>query len=322
MQVALPYSFNHTLQQHKLPVLTRSKLSELQINLGYRCNQACEHCHVEAGPKRTEELTWDSMEKILAWAREANISSVDLTGGAPEMNPNFKRFVQGFLAMGASITSRCNLTILMESGYEDLAQWYANNGVRIVASLPCYTQENVDKQRGKGVFGKSIDGLKKLNSLGYGVKPSMPLTLVYNPGGPFLPPAQESLESEYKERLAKDFDIVFTNLITITNLPVKRFEHYLSRTNQLTDYMELLVNNFNPSTTETLMCKHLISVDWQGYIYDCDFNQMLEMPMPGKGRTQLWDLDPNTLEQAEIAVGKHCYGCTAGAGSSCGGSLT
>ena len=224
--------------------------------------------------------------------------------------------------MGASITSRCNLTILMESGYEDLAQWYANNGVRIVASLPCYTQENVDKQRGKGVFGKSIDGLKKLNSLGYGVKPSMPLTLVYNPGGPFLPPAQESLESEYKERLAKDFDIVFTNLITITNLPVKRFEHYLSRTNQLTDYMELLVNNFNPSTTETLMCKHLISVDWQGYIYDCDFNQMLEMPMPGKGRTQLWDLDPTTLEQAEIAVGKHCYGCTAGAGSSCGGSLT
>lgn len=322
MQVALPHSFNNTLRQHNLPLLTRSALSELQINLGYRCNQACEHCHVEAGPKRTEELSWDAMQKILAWTKAARINSVDLTGGAPEMNPNFKRFVQGFLDMGASVISRCNLTILIEPGYEDLAQWYADNGIRIVASMPCYTQENVDKQRGKGVFGKSIDGLKKLNALGYGAKPSMPLTLVYNPGGAFLPPAQENLEAEYKTRLAQDFNIVFTNLITITNLPVKRFEHYLSRTKQLTDYMNLLVDNFNPSTADTLMCRHLISVDWQGYVYDCDFNQMLEMPLASKGKMQLWDLDPTTLHDASIAVGKHCYGCTAGAGSSCGGALT
>ncbi len=322
MQTTLPYSFNNTLKQHQLPKLTRSNLSELQINLGYRCNQACEHCHVEAGPKRTEEMTWETMEKVIAWAQKTQITAVDLTGGAPEMNPHFKRFVKAFLAMGTQVTSRCNLTILMEPGYEDFAQWYADNKVRIVASLPCYTQDNVDKQRGKGVFGKSIDALIQLNTLGYGVDPDMPMTLVYNPGGPFLPPSQENLEAEYKQRLKADFGISFTNLLTITNLPIKRFEHYLERTNQLDDYLTLLVDNFNPMTTSTLMCRHLISVDWQGYVYDCDFNQMLEMPLSGKPKTQLWNVNADSLFEQGIAVAKHCFGCTAGAGSSCGGALT
>lgn len=322
MHTTLLYSFNTTLKQNHLPLLTRSKLSELQINLGYRCNQACEHCHVEAGPKRTEEMTWETMEKVLTWAKKAKITAVDLTGGAPEMNPHFKRFVSAFLDMGAQVTSRCNLTILMEPGYEDFAQWYANNKVRIVASMPCYTKDNVDKQRGKGVFGKSIDALVELNRLGYGIKADLPMTLVYNPGGPFLPPAQETLQAEYKQKLMDDFGITFTNLLTITNLPIKRFEHYLARTNQLDEYLTLLVDNFNPMTTETLMCRHLISVDWQGYVYDCDFNQMLEMPLSGKPKQALWEIDAADLFEEDIAVGKHCYGCTAGAGSSCGGALT
>lgn len=322
MQTTLNYSFNNTLQQHQLPPLRRGKLSELQINLGYKCNQACEHCHVEAGPKRTEAMSWETMEKVIAWAQKNHITAVDLTGGAPEMNPHFKPFASAFLAMGAQVTSRCNLTILMEPGYEDLAQWYADNKVKIVASLPCYTQDNVDKQRGKGVFGKSIDALVLLNSLGYGIESALPMTLVYNPGGPFLPPAQADLEAEYRQRLKHDFDISFTNLLTITNLPIKRFAHYLERTNQLDDYLHLLVDNFNPMTTDTLMCRHLISVDWQGYVYDCDFNQMLEMPLAGKPKQALWTLDANNLLADKIAVAKHCYGCTAGAGSSCGGALT
>ncbi len=319
---ATSHSFAATLQQHKQAPLKRAQLSELQINLGYRCNQACEHCHVEAGPKRTEEMSWSTMQKIVAWAEQAGIKAVDLTGGAPEMNPHFKAFVEAFLDLGIQVTARCNLTILMEPGYEDVAQWYADNKVRIVASLPCYTQDNVDQQRGKGVFGKSISALQQLNELGYGTKPALPLTLVYNPGGPFLPPAQASLEAEYKQKLKDDFSIVFTNLLTITNLPIKRFEHYLSRTNQLDDYMDLLADNFNPDTTETLMCRHLISVDWQGAVYDCDFNQMLEMPLGGKPKQSLWQIDPTALQNQAVAVAPHCFGCTAGAGSSCGGALT
>ncbi|MEE9447547.1 MAG: arsenosugar biosynthesis radical SAM (seleno)protein ArsS, partial [Arenicellales bacterium] len=276
-------------------------------------------------PKRTELMTWETMERILAWAKEAGIKSVDLTGGAPEMNPHFKEFILGFQAIGAEIISRCNLTILMEPGYEDLAQWYADHKIKLVSSLPCYTKENVEAQRGKGVFGKSIEALQKLNKLGYASDAvsgsALPLDLVYNPGGPFLPPAQASLELEYRTRLKEDFNITFSNLFAITNLPIKRFEHFLKRTNQLDSYQSLLVENFNPSTVEALMCRQLVSVDWLGNVYDCDFNQMLEMPLAGKPLQKVWEIDAASLDENLIAVDKHCYGCTAGAGSSCGGAL-
>ena len=227
MDIRVKHNFKQTLEAHQLPDLKRAALTNLQINLGYLCNQACEHCHVEAGPKRTELMEWETMERILAWAKKANIRSVDLTGGAPEMNPHFRRFVEACLAQGVSVISRCNLTILMEPGYEDLANWYADHKVRLVSSLPCYTRENVESQRGKGVFGKSIDALLKLNKAGYALQPDLPLDLVYNPGGPFLPPAQAALEQDYKSHLKEDFGIEFSNLLTITNLPINRFEHFL-----------------------------------------------------------------------------------------------
>ena len=321
MDTRVNHNFNQTLLNSGLPALTRTPLTDLQINLGYLCNQACEHCHVEAGPKRTELMTWETMQKILAWAEIANIKSVDLTGGAPEMNPHFKQFVSAFQALGAEVISRCNLTILMEPGYEDLAEWYAKHRVKLISSLPCYTKENVEAQRGKGVFGKSIDALLKLNKLGYAKLAELPLDLVYNPGGPFLPPEQASLEQEYRTRLKEDFDIEFSNLFAITNLPIKRFEHFLKRTGQLDSYQTLLVENFNAATVDHLMCKHLVSVDWLGNVFDCDFNQMLEIPLANQAQQKVWDLEVNTLDGLPIAVAKHCYGCTAGAGSSCGGSL-
>ena len=321
MDIRVRHNFSETLQSHDLPDLHRTQLSDLQINLGYLCNQACEHCHVEAGPKRTELMDWETMQKILAWAKQAGIRSVDLTGGAPEMNPHFRKFIKAFQDQGADIISRCNLTILTEPGYEDLAGWYAENQIRLVSSMPCYTRKNVEQQRGKGVFAKSIEALRKLNEAGYGYDPELPLDLVYNPGGAFLPPAQFALEQDYKTRLKDDFGIEFSNLLTITNLPIKRFEHYLSRSGQLESYLSLLVENFNPCTVGNLMCRQLISVDWQGNVFDCDFNQMLDMPLSGGAQTKLWDLDAHTLEGQAIAVNTHCYGCTAGAGSSCGGAL-
>ncbi len=321
MDIRVRHNFTQTLQSHDLPDLRRTQLSDLQINLGYLCNQACKHCHVEAGPKRTELMDWDTMQKILDWAKDAGITSVDLTGGAPEMNPHFREFILAFQDQGAHIISRCNLTILMEPGYEDLAGWYAAHKVQLVSSMPCYTQENVEQQRGKGVFGKSIDALRTLNEVGYAHNPELSLDLVYNPGGAFLPPAQIALEQDYKMRLKDDFGIKFSNLLTITNLPIKRFEHYLSRSGQLESYLSLLVENFNPCTVGNLMCRQLLSVDWQGNVFDCDFNQMLDMPLAGKPQSKLWDVDTNGLNGLPIAVNTHCYGCTAGAGSSCGGAL-
>ena len=322
MDIKVNHDFNQMLKLHDHRPIRRSKLSDLQINLGYLCNQACEHCHVEAGPKRTEMMSQETMRKIVHWAKENEVKSVDITGGAPEMIPGFRTFCDQLLALGISITSRCNLTVLFEPGMEGLAQWYADRNIRLVCSLPCYTPQNVDKQRGKGVFGKSIKGLQALNAAGYGRERNKLIDLVYNPIGPVLPPSQQSLQMDYKERLKNDFDIDFNSLLTLTNLPVKRFEHFLSRTGQLQSYMQLLVDNFNPTTVEPLMCRHLISVDWQGYVYDCDFNQMLELPLAATGRKQLWEIDSTKLENAPITVGKHCFGCTAGAGSSCGGSLT
>ena len=315
-------NFNQTLQQHHLFPLTRTALTELQINLGYLCNQACEHCHVEAGPKRTEIMTLDTMQKILTWAADNDIRRADLTGGAPELIPGFRWFVEELLKLNITVTSRCNLTVLFEPGQTDLATWYANRKVRLVCSLPCYTAKNVEMQRGKGVFGKSIAALQQLNNEGYGRSTDLILDLVYNPIGPNLPPPQSDLQHDYQIRLQDDFGIAFNNLLTITNLPIKRFKHFLQRTGQLENYMQLLIDNFNPATVEPLMCRNLISVDWRGFLYDCDFNQMLELPMAAARGKQLWDITCDQLTNAPIAVGEHCFGCTAGAGSSCGGALT
>lgn len=314
-------SFNEVLSQNGLGRLKRDQLTDLQINLGKLCNQACNHCHVDAGPKRTEIMTWDTMEKIIQWVAHANIQHVDITGGAPELNPNFRRFTEQILDYGIKVTSRCNLTVLFEPGQEDLAQWYVDHKVRLVCSLPCYTKDNVEAQRGKGVFDKSIEALQLLNALGYATDPELPLDLVYNPGGAHLPPSQQSLENDYKNRLWQDFQIRFNNLFALANLPINRFAHFLHREGKSQEYQKLLVDNFNADTVNHLMCRFLISVDWLGQVYDCDFNQMLEIPMGTDNNRYLWDIDPNRLGSEHIRVNRHCFGCTAGAGSSCGGSL-
>jgi len=314
--------FSQTLRDHGLWPLTRAPLSELQINLGKLCNQACNHCHVDAGPKRTEIMTWNTMDKILSWSKKAGIQKVDLTGGAPEMNPDFKKLVNAFIDNGIQVTARCNLSILLEPGYEDMVNWYAERKIRLVCSLPCYTKENVDSQRGKGVFDKSITALKQLNLAGYGKTEELQLDLVYNPGGASLPPDQVKLEHDYRQRLADDFNISFSNLLTITNLPISRFKHYLEKTGQIDTYQKLLSDNFNAGTIPGLMCRHLISVDWLGYVYDCDFNQMINLPMSAKTPVLLWDMTDYGLDGKTIGVRDHCFGCTAGAGSSCGGALT
>lgn len=316
------HDFPRALHQHGLPPLTRGPLQELQVNLGYRCNQACEHCHVEAGPKRTEMMDAATVDNILAWTKKNPIAGADLTGGAPELNPEFRRLVDGLRAQGIAVTSRCNLTVLLEPGQEDLAEWYAAREVRLVCSLPCYTEANVETQRGKGVFAKSITALQTLNQHGYGHRPHLIIDLAYNPLGPTLPPPQAGLENDYKHRLKADFGIVFNNLLTITNLPINRFAHYLERSGQRDSYQHLLADNFNPDTVPSLMCRHLLSVDWRGYLYDCDFNQMLDLPLAAAPRKQLWDITAAQLQHASVAVGSHCFGCTAGAGSSCGGALT
>ncbi len=315
------HDFNEVLKTHGCFPLRRTRLSELQLNIGYLCNQACEHCHVEAGPKRTEMMTWETMEKILGWAKHNHIKAVDITGGAPEMIPHFRDFCDGFIAQGINITSRCNITVMYEPNQGDLAQWYAARKIRLVCSLPCYTPKNVDQQRGKGVFGKSISGLQAFNAVGYGRAADLTIDLVYNPIDAVLPPDQIELQNDYKCRLKQDFDIDFNNLLTITNLPINRFEHYLYRTDQLESYQQLLVDNFNPATVAPLMCRHLLSVDWQGYVYDCDFNQMLGLPLAATGKKRLWEISSRQLDHGPVALAKHCFGCTAGAGSSCGGAL-
>ncbi len=314
--------FQEQLQQRGLNPLTRDNLQELQINLGYRCNQACTHCHVEAGPNRTEEMSWDTMLKVLGWLDRSSIRQVDLTGGAPEMNPHFRRFCTQLRRKNIGVTARSNLTILTEPGYETYPAWYAEQKIRVTASLPCYTPDNVDQQRGRGVFGKSIQALQQLNAQGYGQDSQLPLTLVFNPNGATLPPDQATLEAEYKQRLKDDFGICFTNLLTITNLPIKRFRHSLERAGELADYFQLLGDNFNPATLPGLMCRSLLSMDWQGRVFDCDFNQMLQLPLANRASRYLWELDPGTLKNTPIAVNDHCLGCTAGAGSSCSGALT
>lgn len=318
--------FGERVAQNPIGTLTRAAVEVLQINLGKRCNQACHHCHVDAGPKRKEEMDTKTAKRLMQLlAQSPETTTLDITGGAPELNANFRYLVQTARKMGKKVIDRCNLSILFEPGQETLAQFLADEGVEITASLPCYSQENVDKQRGKGIFDKSIRGLQLLNQLGYGQEGSnLELHLVYNPGGAFLPPAQVQLELAYKDKLMEDFGIVFNNLFTITNLPISRFRKSLERGGQLPSYMQLLEENYNEGTLENLMCRFQVSVGWQGHLYDCDFNQMLDIPTSTHlaVRPTIWDIESlSDLGRGNIAVENHCYGCTAGAGSSCGGAL-
>jgi radical SAM/Cys-rich protein len=313
--------FASVLREHGLDPLARPVLSTVQINVGKICNQACHHCHVDAGPKRTESMTEETASRILAVLEASRgIQTVDITGGAPELNPNFRLLVVDSQRHGRRVIDRCNLTILLEPGFEQLGEFLAGQTVEIIASLPCYTRENVDRQRGRGVFDKSIQALQLLNQLGYGIDERLPLHLIYNPLGAFLPPPQESLEADYKRRLSENFGIRFNHLYTLANMPISRFAGQLAREGKQDIYMSLLASRFNPQTVERLMCRSLVSVSWDGRLYDCDFNQMLELPEPG--RRTVWDISSfDGLAPALITTAEHCFGCTAGAGSSCGGKL-
>ncbi len=316
--------FETKLDSHGLR-LRRTRPRVLQINVGKLCNLTCMHCHVNAGPGRKEIVTRETIDRILAWQAEARLPIIDLTGGAPEMIPDFRTFISRLreLDAGATIIDRCNLTILLEPGYEDLAEFLAAHRVEIVASMPCYSAENVNAQRGEGVFEASIAALQRLNVIGYGVDPGLPLHLVFNPNGAKLPGPQAELEADYKREFRTHFGIEFNKLYTITNLPVSRFASWLRHNGKYEDYMNLLIGAFNPATVEGLMCRDTINVSWLGEVFDCDFNQMLKLPMGDIARAprHVWDIDPDTLEGASITMGDHCFGCTAGAGSSCGGAI-
>ena len=302
------------------PPVHRASLETLQVNLGYLCNLSCVHCHVNAGPHRTEQMDRETIDGLLALLDRASIQTLDLTGGAPELNPHFRYLVSEARALGVHVIDRCNLTVLLEPGQEDLAEFLAEQHVEICASLPCYVQENVEAQRGKGVYDASIEALQQLNALGYGAEQI--LNLAYNPVGPVLPPPQEALEAEYRRELKDRFGIRFNHLMTITNMPISRFGSVLLAQGQYTEYMHLLRENFSQSNMETLMCRRLISVDWQGFLYDCDFNQMLDLPLLASDRRRhIRDLLSTLTLDEPIITGEHCYGCAAGQGSSCGGAL-
>ncbi len=312
------------LKQSDFPAIRRKKLETLQVNLGYLCNQSCLHCHVNAGPRRTEIMDEGTVRTVLKFLAASDVETLDLTGGAPEMNPHFRDIVKGARSLGVTVTDRCNLTILEEPGYEDMAEFLAENKVEVIASLPCYTEDNVNAQRGKGVFDASINALKRLNALGYGRGGSgLILNLVYNPLGPSLPPDQDVLEATYKKELKDRHGIVFDHLFTITNMPIKRFGSTLISRGQFAEYMQLLRDAYREENLDGVMCRSLISVDWQGFVYDCDFNQMLGLPLHGEGkfRPHLSGLIGKEMQGNPIVVMDHCYGCTAGQGSSCGGAL-
>jgi len=315
--------FHATLDERGLGPLRRAPVARLQVNVGRRCDLACHHCHVEAGPNRTEMMDARTAERVLELlARSPGVESLDLTGGAPELNEQFRPLIQGARALGRQVIDRCNLTVLLIPGQEDTAGFLADHRVKMVASLPCYTSETVDRQRGRGVFDRSLTALRRLNQLGYArAGTGLELDLVYNPPGASLPPPQAELEARFREELRQLFGIEFDALITITNMPVKRFAHQLAREGRDTEYQCLLVNAFNPDTVPGLMCRHMVSVDHDGRLFDCDFNQMLDLPL-GAGPKSIWDLaDLGELEAAAIQTDSHCFGCTAGAGSSCGGAL-
>ena len=315
----------HLLTRTDFPPLRRRTINTLQLNLGYRCNQSCLHCHVNAGPTRKEEMTPETIAAVIAFiAASPDIHTIDLTGGAPELNPEFRNLVVTARARGLRVIDRCNLTILEEPGFEDMAGFLAAHKVEIVASLPCYSQDNVDKQHGDGVFEASIRSLQKLNALGYGKAQSgLVLNLVYNPQGPNLPTPQVDLEADYKRHLADEFNIVFNQLFTITNMPIQRFGSTLISKGQFNSYMATLRAAHRDENLEQVMCRNLLSIDWQGYVFDCDFNQQLGLALHGKtdARLHISEATMMRLDEMPIRVADHCYGCTAGQGSSCGGAL-
>jgi radical SAM/Cys-rich protein len=312
------------LTKSDFPSIVREQLSTLQLNLGYRCNQSCLHCHVNAGPNRSEQMARETIDIALELLQTNGIKTLDLTGGAPEMNPNFRYLVSAARALGVRVIDRCNLTILNEPGMEDLAAFMATEGVEIVASMPCYLEENIDAQRGDGVYRSSIEALKKLNAIGYGQDGSgLIVNLMYNPAGPSLPPSQEGLQADYKRELQQRAGVVFNDLYVLVNMPIKRFGCTLISHGKFEEYMALLKDSFQPANLATPMCRSLISVDWQGRFYDCDFNQMLDLPMQfgNNSRPHISELLGKDLQGVPIVVADHCYGCTAGQGSSCSGAL-
>ena len=313
------------LRDIPFPAIRRGHLDTLQVNVGYRCNQSCVHCHVGAGPHRTEEMGSETIELVLSFLRARHIGTLDITGGAPELNPHFRRLVGSARAMGVRVMDRCNLTIFDVQGQEDLPEFLQSEQVEIMASMPCYLEENVDRQRGKGVFEGSIRALKRLNALGYGRDDTgLVLNLIYNPQGPSLPPPQAGLESDYRRVLGERYGIIFNRLYSLANMPIQRFGAMLVSKGGLEPYVALLRDNHRDDNLDGVMCRNLISVDWRGYLYDCDFNQMLDLPLSwgGRERTHLSELMTNELDGNPIRVAGHCFGCTAGQGSSCGGALS
>ncbi len=316
-------SFERALARHGLEPLRRAAVATLQVNVGKRCNQACHHCHVDAGPNRTEMMDRRTAERVVeVMAANPSIEVLDITGGAPELNASFRFLVTEGRRLSRRVLDRCNLTVLLTPGQEETAEFLAAHEVGVIASLPCYTRENVERQRGAHVFDRSIEALRRLNALGYG-RPgsSLRLDLVYNPVGPKLPGEQAGLEADYRRELGAGFGVEFNHLLTLTNMPIERFAADLARSGKHEEYMSLLVNHMNPATVDSLMCRTMVSVGYDGALYDCDFNQMLDIPLGGRPRT-LWDIDDlSTVAGAPIATDSHCFGCTAGAGSSCGGAL-
>lgn len=322
-QRSLVTPFSDKLGERGVLPLFRKKLTTLQINVGKVCNQTCTHCHVDAGPDRRESMTYETASQVIGFLARSEAKTLDITGGAPEMNPHFRMLVQEARKLDKQVIDRCNLTILLAAGFTDLPEFLAEHQVNVVASLPCYLEENCDAQRGSGVFVKSIEAIRKLNELGYAQPNSkLQLDLVYNPTGLGLPPEQQKLEASYKSELETRFGIQFDKLLTITNMPVSRFLAELLRRGKYEEYLEKLINSFNPSTIDDLMCRSLLSVDWNGFIYDCDFNQMLNLAIADEdSRVHISKLTDDLLSDRAIRVANHCYGCTAGCGSSCGGSL-
>jgi radical SAM/Cys-rich protein len=318
--VGIP-DFEDKLSQHGLHPLKPTGVEILQINLGYMCNQTCRHCHVDAGPDRKEIMTRETMLECLEAAANSPVSAVDLTGGAPEMNPDFRWFVEELSKLGKHIMVRCNLTIIVANKkYHDLPEFYKKHGVEVIASLPYFAASRTDSQRGEGVFDRSVRALKMLNEVGYGRIEGLNLNLVYNPSGTFLPGDQNELEAQFKRKLKEGWGIDFNNLFTITNLPVSRFLEYLIAAEKYETYMQELAANFNPAAAAGVMCRNTISVGWDGRLYDCDFNQMLQLETDQYAPQHIRDFDWQSLNNREIRLGNHCYGCTAGAGSSCGGA--
>ena len=311
------------LRKVPFPAIRRGQLDTLQVNVGYRCNQSCFHCHVNAGPKRTEEMTAEVADAVIEFLKRRRVATLDITGGAPELNASFRRLVTTARSLGVNVMNRCNLTILEQPGQEDLAEFLAAHRVTVVASMPCYLQDNVERQRGRGVFEGSIRGLKKLNAVGYGRDPGLTLNLVYNPQGPSLPPSQAALEADYRRVLGERYGIAFDKLFVLANMPIQRFGTTLINNGEFEDYLHLLQDAHLDANLDSVMCRNLISVDWRGFVYDCDFNQMLDLPLTRgtRERVHLSDLVDDDLAGNPIRVAGHCYGCTAGQGSSCGGAL-